>query len=465
MRRFFPPLVLLCAAVSLLASCLNSDNEEVVYSDDVAITAFSIASADMTVHTTSSKGEDSTYVTSNTSLSAYKFVIDQAKGEIYNVDSLPQNIIASKLLVNCSTKNNGIAVIRSIEKPDSANYISSSDTLDFSNPRTICVYSASGKYTRDYTVKVNVHQQDGDEMVWQKKAVVSELAALTSMRAFQMGSALYVLGENEGNTLVYRAQPEDGGVWTLVATLKANASLNTIVHNGNMYVLDDGSLKVSADGINFNTVIESAPISRLVAQSSVALYGISGDGKMMSSVDNGQTWNNDEMDFGTIIPSCDIDYCTVNYPSVPNTECVVITGNRDLAAYPDDSTAVVLTKIVEKTPGAKDNIWSGATYNSWDKNMLTRLDNLNIFGYNKALYALGGAGIGGCKISAFDGIGKSIDYGFSWNKSSDLVLPADFDSSATTFTAFADNNGYLWIICGGTGAVWKGHLNRVGWDD
>ena len=351
MRRFFPPLVLLCAAVSLLASCLNSDNEEVVYSDDVAITAFSIASADMTVHTTSSKGEDSTYVTSNTSLSAYKFVIDQAKGEIYNVDSLPQNIIASKLLVNCSTKNNGIAVIRSIEKPDSANYISSSDTLDFSNPRTICVYSASGKYTRDYTVKVNVHQQDGDEMVWQKKAVVSELAALTSMRAFQMGSALYVLGENEGNTLVYRAQPEDGGVWTLVATLKANASLNTLVHNGNMYVLDDGSLKVSADGINFNTVIESAPISRLVAQSSVALYGISGDGKMMSSVDNGQTWNNDEMDFGTIIPSRDIDYCTVNYPSVPNTECVVITGNRDLAAYPDDSTAVVLTKIVEKTPG------------------------------------------------------------------------------------------------------------------
>ena len=314
-------------------------------------------------------------------------------------------------------------------------------------------------------MKVNVHKQDGDEMVWQKKAVVSELAALTSMRAFQMGSALYVLGENEGNTLVYRAQPEDGGVWTLVATLKANASLNTLVHNGNMYVLDDGSLKVSADGINFNTVIESAPISRLVAQSSVALYGISGDGKMMSSVDNGQTWNNDEMDFGTIIPSRDIDYCTVNYPSVPNTECVVITGNRDLAAYPDDSTAVVLTKIVEKTPGAKDNIWSGATYNSWDKNMLPRLDNLNIFGYNKALYALGGAGIGGCKISAFDGIGKSIDYGFSWNKSSDVVLPADFESSATAFTAFADNNGYLWIICGGTGAVWKGHLNRVGWDD
>ena len=190
MRRFFPPLLLLMAAVTLLASCLNSDNEDVVYSDDVAITAFSIASAEMTVHTTSSKGEDSTYVTSNTSLSSYKFVIDQTKAEIYNVDSLPTNIDVKKILVNCSTKNNGIAVIRSIEKPDSASYVSSSDTIDFSEPRTICVYSASGKYSRDYVVKVNVHKQDGDEMVWQKAATSNELAALSSIRGFQLGDAL-----------------------------------------------------------------------------------------------------------------------------------------------------------------------------------------------------------------------------------------------------------------------------------
>ena len=182
MRRFFPPLMLLVAAVTLLASCLNSDNEDVVYSDDVAITAFSIASAEMTVHTTSSTGEDSTYVKSNTSLSSYKFVIDQTKGEIYNVDSLPNNIDAKKILVNCSTKNNGIAVIRSIEKPDSANYVSSSDTLDFSEPRTICVYSASGKYSRDYAVKVNVHKQDGDETIWNTTGVLQEFASLTSIR-------------------------------------------------------------------------------------------------------------------------------------------------------------------------------------------------------------------------------------------------------------------------------------------
>lgn len=465
MRRFFTPLMLLVAAVTLLASCLNSDNEDVVYSDDVAITAFSIASAEMTVHTTSSTGEDSTYVKSNTSLSSYKFVIDQTKGEIYNVDSLPNNIDAKKILVNCSTKNNGIAVIRSIEKPDSANYVSSSDTLDFSEPRTICVYSASGKYSRDYVVKVNVHKQDGDETIWNTTGVSQEFASLTSIRGFQMGDNLYVLGVDNGNTLVYSSAVSDGRTWTQTGTLHDNASQNTVVHNGKMYVLDGSDLKMSIDGVNFDTIVESAPITRLVAQSSVALYGINADGNMMGSEDGGLTWEVEDVDFGSQIPSRDIKYCTVNYTSVPNAECVLIAGNRDLDAYPADSTAVVISKIVEKTSGAKENAWSGVTYSSWDSGFLPRLDNLTVVNYNKALYAFGGAGIGECKNTAFDVLRKSIDYGYSWLESTDVTLPSDLDSSITSFTAFADENGYLWIICGGTGKVWKGKLNKVGWAD
>ena len=50
-------------------------------------------------------------------------------------------------------------------------------------------------------------------------------------------------------------------------------------------------------------------------------------------------------------------------------------------------------------------------------------------------------------------------------ESTDATLPSDLDSSITSFTAFADENGYLWIICGGTGKVWKGKLKKVGWAD
>ena len=465
MRRYFLPLVLLFAAVTLLVSCLNSDNEEVVYSDDVAITAFSIASAEMTVHTTSSTGEDSIYTTSNTSMSSYKFVIDQTKGEIYNVDSLPNNIDASKLLVNCSTKNNGIALIRSIEKPDSINYVSSSDTIDFTQPRTICVYSASGKYTRDYTVKVNVHQQDGDEMVWKTISTNAGLADLTSIRGFEIGGSLYVLGVNGSHTLVYGADAADGSVWTQRAILSANASLDAVVRYGKIYVLDGTDVKTSADGANFETVLAQSPLSRLVAQSSAALYGIGGDGMLMASEDGGKTWQTEDIDFGTVIPSRDITYCTVSYGGVHNAECVLLAGNRDVEAYPSDSTGVVLPKIVEKTPGAKKNAWSGVTYNSWDDKFLPRLDNLNVFPYGGAVYALGGAGLGACNAMPFDAFGKSLDYGFSWDKAEDVVLPSDFDTSVEAFAVFADNSGYVWMICVATGTVWRGRLNKVGWGD
>ena len=265
--------------------------------------------------------------------------------------------------------------------------------------------------------------------------------------------------------MVYTSDVNDGRQWSQVATLSANASLNMVVHNACVYVLDGTDLKVSSDGINFDTVLASAPISRLVAQSSVALYGIGSDGKLMSSKDDGLTWEEEDVDFGSKIPSRNINYCTVNYPSVPNSECVVITGNRDLVAYPADSTGVVITKIVEKSSGSKDYSWSGVTYNTWDSDFLPRLENLTVFNYNNALYAFGGAGIGGCKDSALNGLKKSIDYGFSWSASEDVILPSNLNSSKTAFTAFADENGSLWIICGGTGDVWKGQLNKVGWGD
>lgn len=465
MRRYFCPLVLLFAAVTLLASCLNSDNEDIVYSDDVAITTFSIKSAEMTVYTTSSTGEDSTYVTSNTSLSSYKFVIDHAKGEIYNVDSLPYNIDASKILVTCTTKNNGIAALRSIEKPDSMVYLAA-DTIDFTQPRTVVVYSASGMYSRDYTVKVNVHEQNGDEINWHQVTTNSDFASLTKMRGFQLGEFLYVLGVKDGHTMVYGSIRDDHHQnWDLLATLSENASQNVVVCNDRLYVLDGTDLKVSADGVNYETVATQVPITRLVAQSSVALYGIDDSANMLMSEDAGKTWVADEVDFGTVIPTNDITYTLVNYPSLPNTECVIVTGNRDAEAYPQDTTAVVLTKVIEKTAGARANAWSGVTVNSWDKNLLPRMENLTLFPYDGGAYVLGGKGVGDCNVTAFSAFYKSADCGFSWRKSVDMKLPDGFESSPTSFAVFVDSDNSVWIVCGGTGAVWKGRLNRVGWSD
>ena len=44
-----------------------------------------------------------------------------------------------------------------------------------------------------------------------------------------------------------------------------------------------------------------------------------------------------------------------------------------------------------------------------------------------------------------------------------MSLPADINSSETTFTMVADGVNSVWVICGGTGQVWKGRINRVAW--
>jgi hypothetical protein len=35
----------------------------------------------------------------------------------------------------------------------------------------------------------------------------------------------------------------------------------------------------------------------------------------------------------------------------------------------------------------------------------------------------------------------------------------------TAVSAFSDKDNFIWLICSGTGEVWRGRLNRLGWKD
>ena len=109
MKMKFLPFAALLSALFLLASCLG-DDDNLVLDDDTAITAFSVNQAKQYIHTKAKDGSDSTYVKSLT-LTTYKFYIDQIKGEIYNTDSLPAGVDASKLLCTVSSSYSGALVI------------------------------------------------------------------------------------------------------------------------------------------------------------------------------------------------------------------------------------------------------------------------------------------------------------------------------------------------------------------
>ena len=171
MNKYISALCALIIGTLSLTSCLNSsDDSDITYYNDTAITAFNLTTVNRYVHTTSKSGKDSVY--KKTLSSPVKFHIDQYKRVIYNTDSLNADCDLSHVLVTISAKNNGYVVIKSLISDTLFNY-SSSDSLDFSQPREIRVYANDGSGYRAYQIVINKHQTTTGKLLWEKMATGS----------------------------------------------------------------------------------------------------------------------------------------------------------------------------------------------------------------------------------------------------------------------------------------------------
>ena len=191
--------------------------------------------------TTTAAGKDSIYKTS-VAASSYKFNIDQINHVIFNPDSLPLGIDASKVVCTIGTKNNGIVVIKNLNN-DSLKYYTSSDSIDFSQPREARVYATDGMSYQKYTIKVNVHQEDGDAFGWKQMADNNQLAALSGMKAMVLGKRIFVFGNDGGTTVGYTTT--DGNEWT---TLTPKSKLGEYGETQTGWTSDEakGFIKVSS---------------------------------------------------------------------------------------------------------------------------------------------------------------------------------------------------------------------------
>jgi hypothetical protein len=60
---------------------------------------------------------------------------------------------------------------------------------------------------------------------------------------------------------------------------------------------------------------------------------------------------------------------------------------------------------------------------------------------------------------------QSRDNGITWKYNPWYVFPDEFDSHATKVTATVDADNFLWLHCEGSGQVWRGRLNKLGWEN
>ncbi len=474
MKRIIKPFVIIFSTVILMASCLNSDNYNVTYYADTAITSFSLGTLNRYLTTTSSTGEDSTYSTTVTG-SNYKFYIDQLAQEIYNPDSLPVGTDAAHVVCTVGSKNAGTIIIKNIDS-DTLNYYSSTDSIDFTTPREFRVYALDGMAYRKYTVSVNVHKEYADTFLWNPAGTCDMFQGLTGMKAVAYGGNMLVFGSDGASTYVYSTATYGTLSWAQLAenmSLDADAYKSVIEYDDMLWTLNGRDLINSSDGQQWSVVSSlngsdaADDISILAGGGSKKIYAVTSNGGIVSSADYGSSWQEEEvLADEDKLPTQDISFACFDVFSNDNTERMVLAGNRDLNAYAEDSVAMVWSRIEEYDEGTEDHSWFLCNENN--KYLLPRLANLQMLKYGYVLLAMGGEGQGTSTAKAFSKLYASGDNGLTWQNYNSYTLPGDEtfgNNGSNVFTFAVDSDNYLWIILGGTGQVWRGRLTQMGWAD
>lgn len=447
-RKFFAFIALITATLSL-SSCLSSDETTVEYTHDTAITAFSLGSLDR--YTKTKAGKD-TLLKANVTGSDYKFYIDQAQRLIYNVDSLPCGVRDTAILATISSKNSSPILLMDINKPDSvAAYYSSSDSINFSKPRFIRVYSSDYSAYAEYKVTVNVHKELPYEFKWHELAQNnSQLAAFSDLKAVACGDYIYVFGKTTEGTKVLKSAINDGSAWSPIMmneSLSSDAYQSAVALEGKLYISDGGKVYASADAKTWALVSENADVKQLIGASSKNLYAYNTAAGISVSKDKGVSWEQEKLDTDkAYLPTQNISMNVAGVLSAKDVENVMLLGTRDKVLK--DTVATTWLRTVDDAN--EDGQWNYLEIENNKSGKMPWLDQVITCAADTGFVALGSNG----KWY------KSQNAGLTWKQDKMVVLPAKFADEGR-FAFCRDKQHYYWIIR--NGYVWRGRFNIDGW--
>ena len=451
MRKFFLPII------TILAAMLGSCNEEIDYSlsNEAIITGFTLGQIKRTMHTTDKDGNDSTY-TINYAGSYFPMTIDQLNNKIYNRDSLPYGSQPSSILATISSVGSVAYCIAGEAEPEWKIY-SSSDSIDFTYLLTFRVMSNDGKAYRDYEMKLNVHQQDGEEFVWQKMEEAAPFEAMKQTKAVFWKDKVFVIGKKEG--VVYATSREDN-TWKQSATVGCElAETRSLVALDNALYMNtiDGQLLKSEDGITWNKVNTSQQIEQLISSNESQLFALSSEG-IVYSKDGGLNWEKDSLDTNNeYLPTQDI--AGVCYQLKNGNTQMVLTGNRAPETFTQDTTAMVWSKLFVANSN-ENHPWIYYPVNGDNPYPCPNLSDLSLIRYNNSIIAFGGKPVNGKEDLAYNRLYISEDNGITWKESDTIEMPYAIRGTTECVAAAVDADQFIWLICGSS--VWKGRLNELG---
>ena len=249
-------LLILGLFISVGVSC-NSKSED--DESDIAVTPALVAVKQFKL-----KANDSILA----KLDSVPFSIDLNSGVIFNADSLPKGTKVSRLIpiitfANSMTKAE-ISFRKNNEIDTVVNYLKNpEDSIDFSSPVTLNVTAQDGTSEFSYQIKVNVHRQDPDTLVWDRLStsiLPSKFENPVAQKTVFYNSAAYsLIEEYNGEYTLSTCEELNDGQWSInELTLDFTPYIEsfTATSEGFRLLTSEGILYVSEDGINWeNTAL------------------------------------------------------------------------------------------------------------------------------------------------------------------------------------------------------------------
>lgn len=280
MKRFSRPYAFLCAAMLLIVGAAVGCNKEsdVTLPGYTATESVAVRSFKLTADARVMKDLDSVY-----------FSIDLDRGVIYNADSLPKGtkITALKPVISFANTPAEAEIIMTggSVRTGTVDYKkNSTDTIDFSGDVTLRV-KASDNLERTYTLKVNVHRQVPDSIMWTSLAsapLPSRMANPKEQRTVAVADdgALTMVKEADGSYTVAQCSSLANPVWEKKSVSLSFAPNIRSLHyfGGKLVMLDQsGSLCVSED-MGATWAMANCSYESIVGVFTDQLIAISNDG-------------------------------------------------------------------------------------------------------------------------------------------------------------------------------------------
>ncbi len=445
-HKFLAMASALLLMLSTVVACSDDTDLYTIGTQDCMVKAVTLGTLYRTIHTKDAKGEDSTY-TVTVQGSYFPMSIDQINNRIFNADSLPYGTDISRVVFSTFSTTGVIGIKALISGKDSI--FTYTDTTNFATPkpREISVYTTDGLRRRTYTVELRVHQQEGDVWNWQNIKTEPLLNGLSDIRTLIVADSLYVWGK-KGDLQCVVAKAPTGN---LQEWQSANIPLDIItssiyVSQGMFYTLSEGSVVKSTDGENWTATGCVEKFDHIVAAGTKQIFAIK-SAELYSSSD-GINW--------AISKAYNADQLTANAYAGLLLEASSDSIESILLLAANNAVTNVWKKDIDlstKNPYHFDWIFYPRTEDAFPCPLI---DDMQLTRYNGSVL------LTGTTNGKSSPLYVSADKGRTWRTNDDYMLPTTGNTGVASIVS--DSNDFLYAIYPESGEIWRGRINRLGWE-